>query len=69
MSVTEDTQERLPTSLAQICTLGELEYAASGGLSYTRCPVDWEENLPKFISRIRPLSLVPILKLWVRSGI
>lgn len=59
--MTEDTQEHLLTSLAQICTLGEL--------SYTCCPVDWEENLPKFISRIRPLSLVPILKLWVRSGI
>lgn len=58
----EDTQERLLTSLAQTCTLGGQEYAASGGLSYTCCPLGWEENLPKFISRIRPLSLVPILK-------
>lgn len=64
----EDTQERLLTSLAQTCTLGGLEYAASRGLSYTCCPVGWEENLPKFVSRIRPQSLVPILKFWVRSG-
>lgn len=39
----------------------------SARLSYTCCPVGWEQNLLKFMSRIRSLSLVPI-RFWVRSG-
>lgn len=39
-------------SLAQICTLCGPEHAASGRLSYAYCPMGWEQNLPKFMSKI-----------------
>lgn len=40
----------------------------SGRLSYTCCPMGWEQNLQSSCLE-SDTSLVPILKFWVRSGI